>query len=66
MANVLAIHSVGHSIATFLRNTYPNARLAGVNMPSLRFQREMSSRRDGRQHRLTPSRASRSICIASR
>jgi hypothetical protein len=28
MANVLALHSVGHSIVTFLRNTYPGA--AGV------------------------------------
>jgi hypothetical protein len=36
MANVLAIHSVGHSIATFLRNTYP-ATVAGVSMPACEF-----------------------------
>jgi hypothetical protein len=36
MANVLAIHSVGHSIATFLRNTYP-ATVAGRAMPACDF-----------------------------
>ncbi|MEC5385332.1 DUF4255 domain-containing protein [Uliginosibacterium sp. H3] len=41
MANVLAIHSVGSSIATFLRNTYPKV-VAGVNMPDADFA-QMSS-----------------------
>ncbi|MDB5274928.1 MAG: hypothetical protein JWO58_3295 [Chitinophagaceae bacterium] len=41
MANVLAIHSVGHSIATFLRNTYPKT-VAGVSMPECDFA-QMSS-----------------------
>ncbi|MDB5801303.1 MAG: hypothetical protein JWL63_2242 [Rhodocyclales bacterium] len=41
MANVLAIHSVGHSIATFLRNTYPTT-VAGLSMPDCDFA-QMSS-----------------------
>jgi hypothetical protein len=36
MANVLAIHSVGHSITTFLRNTYPET-IAGHVMPECSF-----------------------------
>jgi hypothetical protein len=36
MANVLAIHSVGNSIATFLRNTYPTT-VAGQAMPECAF-----------------------------
>jgi hypothetical protein len=36
MANVLAIHSVGNSIVTFLRNTYP-AQAGGVDMPGCEF-----------------------------
>ncbi len=36
MANVFAIHSVGNSIATFLRNTYP-ATVAGQAMPDCDF-----------------------------
>ena len=36
MANVLAIHSVGNSIATFLRNTYPTT-VAGQAMPECNF-----------------------------
>lgn len=37
MANVFAIHSVGSSIATFLRNTYP-ATAAGRAMPACAFE----------------------------
>jgi hypothetical protein len=36
MANVFAIHSVGNSIATYLRNTYPRS-LAGLDMPECSF-----------------------------
>jgi hypothetical protein len=36
MANVLAIHSVGNSIVTFLRNTYPQ-EVAGQNMPDCSY-----------------------------
>lgn len=36
MANVFAIHSVGSSIATFLRNTYPSS-VAGHDMPDCEF-----------------------------
>jgi len=36
MANVFAIHSVGHSIATYLRNSYPR-NLAGLEMPECAF-----------------------------
>lgn len=36
MANVLALHSVGSSIATFLRNTYPS-QVAGQAMPGCDF-----------------------------
>ncbi len=36
MANVFAIHSVGNSIATFLRNTYPQT-VAGQAMPGCGF-----------------------------
>jgi hypothetical protein len=37
MANVFAIHSVGHSIVAFLRNTYP-AQIGGQNMPGCDFE----------------------------
>lgn len=37
MANVFAIHSVGNSIATFLRNTYPQ-QIGGVAMPECQFE----------------------------
>lgn len=37
MANVFAIHSVGNSVASFLRNTYP-AQIAGLNMPACGFE----------------------------
>ena len=36
MANVFAIHSVGNSIVTYLRNSYPRA-LAGQDMPDCSF-----------------------------
>lgn len=36
MANVFALHSVGNSIVTFLRNTYPQS-VAGQNMPECGF-----------------------------
>ena len=37
MANVFAVHSVGSSIATFLRNTYPK-QVAGRDMPACGFE----------------------------
>jgi hypothetical protein len=37
MANVFAVHSVGSSIATYLRNTYPQ-QIAGRNMPACAFE----------------------------
>ena len=37
MANVFAIHSVGNSIVTYLRNSYPQA-LAGLDMPECAFE----------------------------
>ena len=37
MANVFAIHSVGNSIVTYLRNSYPQA-LAGLEMPDCAFE----------------------------
>jgi hypothetical protein len=36
MANIFALHSVGNSIATYLRNTYP-AEIAGRTMPACTF-----------------------------
>jgi hypothetical protein len=36
MANIQAIHSVGHSIVTYLRNTYP-AEVGGQAMPECAF-----------------------------
>jgi hypothetical protein len=36
MANVFAIHSVGNSIATYLRNSYPRT-LVGLDMPDCAF-----------------------------
>lgn len=37
MANVFALHSVGNSIVTYLRNAYPRT-LAGADMPDCRFE----------------------------
>lgn len=37
MANVFAIHSVGNSIVTYLRNSYPR-ELAGLDMPDCSFE----------------------------
>ena len=37
MANVFAIHSVGNSIVTYLRNPYPQA-LAGLDLPACAFE----------------------------
>jgi hypothetical protein len=37
MANVFAIHSVGNSIVTYLRNSYPR-QLAGLDMPECGFE----------------------------
>lgn len=37
MANVWAVHSVGNSIVTFLRNSYPQ-EIGGVPMPSCTFE----------------------------
>lgn len=36
MANVLALHSVGNSIVTYLRNSYPQ-QVAGITMPACSF-----------------------------
>ena len=36
MANVLALHSVGNSMVTFLRNTYPDS-VAGQTLPGCAF-----------------------------
>jgi ABC-type uncharacterized transport system substrate-binding protein len=36
MVNVLALHSVGNSIITYLRNTYPQ-QVAGIAMPACSF-----------------------------
>ena len=36
MANVLALHSVGNSIVTYLRNSYPQ-QVAGITMPTCSF-----------------------------
>src|SRR6185503_9847961 len=44
MANVFAIHSVGNSIATYLRNSYPRA-LAGLDMPECSFDLVSSGER---------------------
>jgi len=41
MANVFAIHSVGNSIATFLRNTYPQ-QIGGVSLPECLFEQVSS------------------------
>jgi hypothetical protein len=37
MANVWAIHSVGNSIVTYLRNSYPQ-QIGGVDMPACAFE----------------------------
>ena len=36
MANILALHSVGNSIVTYLRNSYPQ-QVAGITMPICSF-----------------------------
>jgi hypothetical protein len=37
MANVLALHSVGNSIVTYLRNSYPQ-QVGGIAMPACSFE----------------------------
>src|SRR5262245_19161725 len=37
MANILALHSVGNSIVTYLRNSYPQ-QVAGITMPTCSFE----------------------------
>jgi len=37
MANIWAVHSVGHSIVTFLRNAYPQ-QIDGVDLPGCTFE----------------------------
>jgi hypothetical protein len=37
MANVFAIHSVGNSMVTYLRNSYPQ-QLGGIDMPACLFE----------------------------
>ena len=46
MANVFAIHSVGSSIVTFLRNTYPQ-QSAGRTMPACGFELTSSGQLSG-------------------
>ena len=46
MANVFAVHSVGSSITTFLRNTYPQ-QIAGRNMPACGFELTSSGQLTG-------------------
>ena len=46
MANVFALHSVGNSIVTWLRNVYP-ASLGGQTMPDCEFQQVASGELDG-------------------
>ena len=46
MANVFAVHSVGSSITTFLRNTYP-AQIAGRDMPACGFELSSSGQLAG-------------------
>ena len=46
MANVFAVHSVGSSITTFLRNTYP-AQIGGRDMPACGFELSSSGQLAG-------------------
>lgn len=46
MANVFSVHSVGSSITTFLRNTYPQ-QIAGRNMPACGFELTSSGQLTG-------------------
>ena len=46
MANVFAVHSVGGSIMTFLRNTYP-PQIAGRDMPACGFELSSSGQLAG-------------------
>jgi hypothetical protein len=46
MANVFAVHSVGSSITTFLRNTYPQ-QIAGRTMPACGFELTSSGQLTG-------------------
>lgn len=48
MANVFAIHSVGNSVAAFLRNTYP-AQIGAVDMPGCNFELVSSGQLAGEQ-----------------
>jgi hypothetical protein len=52
MANVFAIHSVGNSVASFLRNTYP-AQIGPVNMPDCNFELVSSGQLAGDQDETT-------------
>ena len=52
MANVFGIHSVGNSIVTFLRNTYPQD-LAGRQMPDCEFALVSSGELEGNQEKTT-------------
>lgn len=46
MANIFAVHSVGSSIAAFLRNTYP-AQIGGRDMPACGFELTSSGKLAG-------------------
>jgi len=37
MANVLALHSLGNSMVTYLRNSYPQ-QVGGITMPACTFE----------------------------
>lgn len=52
MANVFAVHSVGSSIVTFLRNTYPE-QIAGRNMPRCAFELTSSGQLAGELDEMT-------------
>ena len=55
MANVFAIHSVGNSIVTYLRNSYPQAP-AGLDMPDCAFELVSSGELAGDPGDATPTR----------
>lgn len=52
MANVFAIHSVGNSIVTFLRNTYP-AQINGADLPNCEFELLSGARLAGEMEETT-------------
>ena len=52
MANVFAIHSVGNSLVTYLRNSYPR-QLAGQDMPECTFELVSSGELAGDQDEAT-------------